>query len=296
MRKDRVGYARRMVREPKARRRRRSRLLLLATALILPLVFPGCLDGLFYQPDRIVYRDLEAMPRSEQVTFASADGTPLHGCLLRASGTRRGTVLFFHGNAQNLTSHIGLVDWLPERGFDVFGFDYRGYGRSQGRPSRQGVFEDSVAALRYLRSRADVDGERLFVLGQSLGGACAVAAIASEGGAPVRGVVLDSTFATYQGMGNTVLGGTFLTMPFAWLLLTNGHSPAHGIERLAPTPLLFFHSEADPVVPISQGRALFDAANEPKRFVTLTRPGHPIATSAAEHEQVVRFFDECLAR
>ena len=276
------------------RRRRRVRFATLLLLLLLPLVFPGCLNGLFYHPDRVAYRDLDAMPRCEQVTFPSGDGTRLHGCLLRAAGEPRGTVVFFHGNAQNLTSHLFFVDWLPASGFDVFTFDYRGYGRSEGSPSRQGLFEDSVAALDYVRSRDDVDGERIVVLAQSLGGACAVPALGEGGGGPVRGVVLDSTFATYIGMGNAALGGTWLTWPFAWLLLTNAHSPAHVVAQLAPTPLLFFHSEHDPVVPIAQGRALFDVASEPKQFVAVARPGHPIATSPAEQQRIVRFFAECL--
>jgi fermentation-respiration switch protein FrsA (DUF1100 family) len=96
-------------------------------------------------------------------------------------------------------------------------------------------------------------------------------------------------------MGNEVLGGTFLTWPLAWLLLSDAHSPVDVVAKLAPTPLLVFASAKDPVVPIDQGRSLFEAAGEPKSFVSLSNAGHPVATeSAAAREQLVDFFTTCL--
>src|SRR5690606_8930163 len=171
------------------------------------------------------YRTLDSIEGGEELTFASGDGTRLHAWLVRARGKPKGTVIYFHGNAQNLTSHYSFVDWLPAEGYQVFAFDYRGYGKSQGSVSRQGLHEDSLAALDYVSKRADVDANRLLVFAQSLGGACATAAL-GEGGPPVRGLALDSTFAHYISMGNEVLGGSFLTYPLAWLLLSNSHSPA----------------------------------------------------------------------
>lgn len=265
------------------------------SVVLLPMVFPGCLNGLFYHPDRRVYRDLGAMPRCEQFEFDSTDGTRLHGCRLRTEGEPRGTVVYFHGNAQNVSSHIAFVDWLPAHGFEVIAFDYRGYGRSQGAASRSGLHEDSRAALAYAAACEGVDAGRLLVFAQSLGGACATAALGSDGAPRVRGLALDSTFESYIGMGNATLGGTFLTWPLAWLLLTDTHSPGAVIASLAPTPLLFFHGERDPVVPISQGRALFDAAREPKEFVAVDADLHPIATYRdAERERLLRFFEACL--
>ena len=279
----------------------RGRRFNLGLALILLVgliaaVLQGC-NGLFYHPDANRYRELSSLPApTEDVSFPSHDGTLLHAWFLHAAGESRGTVIYFHGNAQNLTSHVGFVDWLPARGFNVFIFDYRGYGASEGSPSRAGLHEDSLAALDHVRSRKDVDPGRIVVFAQSLGGACAVAALGEGGTKGVKGLALDSTFATYIGMGNEILGGTFLTYPLAWLLLSNRHSAAHSIAKISPTPILFFHSPDDPVVPISQGRKLFEAASEPKEFVEVPIPGHPIATSSAEgRERLVRFFEACLA-
>jgi fermentation-respiration switch protein FrsA (DUF1100 family) len=176
----------------------------------------------------------------------------------------------------------------------VFAFDYRGYGKSEGSASRQGLHEDSIAALEYVSKRADVDANRLVVLAQSLGGACATAAL-GESGIKVRGLALDSTFAHYIAMGNEVIGGTFLTYPLAWLLLSNSHSPADSIANIAPTPILCFHSPEDPVVPISQGRALHAAAGDPKAFLEVSVRGHAVATtSRATRERLLQFFAACL--
>src|SRR5690606_28509724 len=124
--------------------------------------------------------------------------------------------------------------------------------------------------------------------------ACATAAL-GEGGPPVRGLALDSTFAHYISMGNEVLGGSFLTYPLAWLLLSNSHSPAASIGKLAPTPILVFHSAQDPVVPIAQGRALYGVAKEPKAFVEVPVYGHPVATlRRPERERLLQFFSDCL--
>ena len=261
------------------------------------LALQGC-NGLFYHPDAYAYRQLGAIRGGEELVFASGDGTRLHAWFLPAQtkGKSKGTVVYFHGNAQNLTSHIAFADWLPAQGFDVFAFDYRGYGKSEGSPSRQGLHEDSIAALEYVRSRDDVDPDRLVVLAQSLGGACATAAL-GESGIKVRGIALDSTFAHYISMGNEVLGGTFLTYPLVWLLLSNDHSPADVIANLAPTPILCVHSLDDPVVPIRQGRALYEAAGDPKAFVEVSARGHPIATTDnAARQRLLEFFTACLKK
>lgn len=276
-------------------RRRRWWVRLAAVVLGLTGVAltPGC-NSVFYQPDAHRYRPLP--PGAEDVWFASADGTRLHGWFLPAQGKAKGTVVHMHGNAQNLTSHVDFVAWLPAQGFAVFVFDYRGYGESAGSPSRGGVVADAHAALDYVRSRADVDPLRVVVFGQSLGGAIATAALGEGDTSGVRGLAVDSTFGSYIAMGNAVLGGTFLTWPFAWLLLSDEHAPEHSITKIAPVPILFLHGTQDPVVPLAEGRRLFAAAAEPKTFVELGEPGHTVATYTADgRAELVRFFERCLA-
>lgn len=276
-------------------RRRRWWVRLAAVVLVLTgiALTPGC-NSVFYQPDAHRYRALP--PGVEDVWFASADGTRLHGWFLPAQGKAKGTVVHMHGNAQNLTSHVDFVAWLPAQGFQLFVFDYRGYGASAGSPSRAGTVEDACAALGYVRSRADVDPACVVVFGQSLGGAIATAALGELGTNGVRGLAVDSTFGSYIAMGNSVLGGTFLTWPFAWLLLSDAHAPERSIAKIAPVPILFLHSTQDSIVPLAEGRRLFAAAGEPKTFVELSEPGHTVATYTAEgRAELVRFFERCFA-
>ena len=270
------------------RRRVVVRLLVLLLALAVIGLSPGC-NSVFYQPDAHRYRELP--PGAEDVWFASADGTRLHGWLLQPAGEAKGTVVHVHGNAQNLTSHVGFVDWLPALGYRVFVFDYRGYGESGGSPSRHGVFEDALAAFAHVRARPDVDPDRIVVFAQSLGGAIATAALGEHGTNGVRGVAVDSTSGSYIAMGNSVLGGTFLTWPLAWLLLSDAHAPENSVAAIAPVPMLFLHATQDPVVPMAQGRRLFDAAGEPKEFVELATAGHTVAVDTrAGRAKLVAFF------
>ena len=257
----------------------------------------GC-NWLFYVPSSRQYRSPSDLPVPvEEVRFRSADGTELHGWLLRplGNGEAVGTVVHFHGNAQNLSAHVGFVDWLAERGYNVFVFDYRGYGESEGSPDRQGVVADSRAALDYIRARKDIDGSRLLVLGQSLGGACALAALGEGSTEGVRAIAIDSSFLSYRKVANSVLGGTVLTKPLVWLLISSDHDPASSIGNLEGIPLLFIHGDADRLVKISNGRELFDAAPEPKRFLTVPGAAHLHAIEGSTRDELVKFFSESLA-
>jgi alpha-beta hydrolase superfamily lysophospholipase len=157
-------------------------LVFLARALaVLPaLLLAGC-TGLIFQPltDHLLTPDRIGLAWRD-VAFTTADGVRLHGWFLPASAPRQGSVLFLHGNAENISTHIASVAWLPDAGFDVLLFDYRGYGRSAGRPSLDGLQRDFDAALGTLLAMPEVDPQRVVVFGQSLGGALAITALASS--------------------------------------------------------------------------------------------------------------------
>ena len=241
---------------------------------ILSLGLAGCADGLYYYPDRKAY----GFPSQyEDIYFRSADGTRLHAWLVPAKRhPPLGTVIHFHGNAQNLSSHYGFVDWLPDAGFQVFAFDYRGYGQSTGKPDRAGIHDDALAALRLIADRAGQ--EKLLVIGQSLGAAIAVAALAEESAPEAAAVVLESPFASYRGIARDVLGSVpvlgWLKTPLSYLLVTEQGSPDALIGKLAPTPILIIHGTDDPVVPYTQGWRLYEAAKEPKTFRTIEDGQH----------------------
>jgi len=148
-----------------------SRHLSPGLAMVFAALTGGCAERFFFYPDQHVYTTPQAEGvHAEEVLFAGPDGIQLHGWWLPAQGEIHGTVLHVHGNAANISNHLPLIAWLPAAGFNVLTFDYRGYGRSSGKPTIQGLVDDTRAALAWLRAaraRALLDG-RGFVLPDDL--------------------------------------------------------------------------------------------------------------------------------
>lgn len=282
--------------------------MLVAAGLLVIVGIGGCGMGnrLFYFPNNLVYNDPASEGlEHEDVFFSAGDGTRLHAWFIPAKpGPARGTVIFYHGNAQNLTAHYEGVSWLPRSGYNLFLFDYRGYGRSEGEVTRKGTFLDSVAALEYIRSREDVRELPLAGFGQSLGGACLLAALGETDPHQVCGVAVESTFWSYQGVAQEHLGANWLTWlvqwPLAHWLVTDEHSPSRSLRNLAGVPLLVIHGDDDEIVPFNQGKKLYERAPEPKRFIHV--PGGQHTEAIAGHrfrntyrKQLLEFFNDCVS-
>ncbi|MFH0907646.1 MAG: alpha/beta hydrolase [bacterium] len=263
----------------------------LAVALLVSCA--GCANGLFYHPTRVVYQTPAARSlKYEDVTFTSPDGTRLNGWFIPAVSNAHGTVIHFHGNAQNMTAHFTFADWVPEAGFNLFVFDYRGYGKSEGRISRRGVYEDSVAAIRYVQGRADVDPDRILIFGQSLGGANAIAALGNNDFTGIRAIVIDSSFYSYRRIVRDKIALipvlSLLRWPLSYVVVGNAYSPANDVARLPRVPIVFIHGTADTVVPYEHSVDLYEKANPPKSLWMV--PG-------GEHtEALTRFRDRYLQR
>ena len=224
----------------------------------------------FYHPDKKEYQTpAKHGLKYESVTFESKDKTRLHGWFVPATGRAEGTVIHFHGNAQNLSAHFSFVKWLPKEGFNLFVFDYRGYGKSEGTPDREGVHKDGLAALNYIKTREDVDQNKIFVLGQSLGGAVAISAVAEAKIQGLCGVVVESTFDSYSAIAKDKAPGILVD-----LFVSDKHSPDSVVAELSPVPLLFIHGTADVVVPYERGKSLHDAAKKPKGLWTIQDGRH----------------------
>jgi fermentation-respiration switch protein FrsA (DUF1100 family) len=224
------------------------------------------LNSLLYFP----LRTLEGSPREagldfEELQLRTSDGERLHGWWIRAR--RRPAlahVLFFHGNGGNISQRLGTAKLLVDAGFDLLLFDYRGYGLSAGTPSEKGTYRDARAARGALLARDDADPARIIYLGESLGGAVA-AELALEH--PPLGLVLQSTFTSVRDMAR-------LHYPFIpGFAVPNAYPTLDRIRRLR-SPLLVIHGELDDIVPVSHGRALFEAANEPKTLRVVRGAGH----------------------
>jgi fermentation-respiration switch protein FrsA (DUF1100 family) len=254
--------------------------LFIASATVLLLT--GC-TNLFFQPDHALHFHPDRVgAKWEDAPFVSADGTKLAGLWFPAkAATPKGVVVQFHGNGQNLTSHFLYVYWLALEGWDVFVFDYRAYGASRGEKSLSGAVADGAAALAYARSRAA--GRPLVVIGQSLGGALALASLKSDGGAGVKALVLDSTFSSFQRVARERLTRWWGTWPLQWLayvLVSDRYAPIRLIADRPVVPLLMFHAPGDPVVPFAEGRRLYDAATGTKEFWEIPGTGHTEALGA----------------
>ncbi|RJX32065.1 MAG: alpha/beta hydrolase [Oxalobacter sp.] len=255
---------------------------------------------MFYYPDREEYDSPErAGFPYEHVFFDSADGTRLSGWFIPAVGVAnprdaKGTVIHLHGNAQNMTAHWSFAEFVPRRGYNLFAFDYRGYGDSQPvRPDPKGVFDDSVAALDYLRSRTDIDTSKLFVFGQSLGG---MLAIAASGASPkgIRAVLAEAPFHSYSA---TVAD----KLPGSGLILDDTYTATAFVAKLSPIPLLLIHGTRDVVVPYSHSVRLLAEAGEPKRLVTIENGDHVDAMverirGKQYQDMMIEFFDSATGK
>lgn len=215
----------------------------------------------------------------EDVNFKSADGTQLHGWFLKAKGKQpKGTVVFSHGNAGSLGHHLGFVMWLAEAGYQVFMYDYRGFGKSGGVLNRDGMVQDVKAAFLYVSGRKDVQKDKLISYGHSLGGAKSVAALAEMKPDGLKAIVIDGAFSSYQTMAKLVAG------ELGAELISDEFSPKDFISKITGTPLLVVHGQKDQIVPFSQGKQLFDLANEPKTFFEVKEGTHGDALSRDKGE------------
>ncbi|NCA82059.1 MAG: alpha/beta fold hydrolase [Opitutae bacterium] len=197
--------------------------------------------------------------RYQEVQFVASDGTPLHGWWIPANRPR-GTVVYCHGNAGNIGSNAHLAPEFFKRGFHLLLWDYRGYGRSGGRPSENGFYDDARAAFD---AAAAMSGPLpILVYGNSLGAAVAIQLAADR---PAAALVVEGAFASAADIARR----WYPNFPLARLLSVSYDSAAKA-AALNAMPKLFGHSTTDEVIPFQSGRILHAAAAPPKTFVLLS--------------------------
>ena len=256
---------------------------------MLCLQLSGCGRLFFYPEKELLRTPSDIGVEYEDVSFSSLDGTQLHGWFLPASGPARATIVFFHGNAENISSHVGAVFWLPAQGYNVFVWDYRGFGKSEGKPDIRGVNCDAQAALDYVASRNDVDPARLILFGQSIGAAIALYSAATTK-LPIRAVVAESAFTSYPAIMREKMSESLLTWPLQWLsvAVTSQYDPLKAIKAIH-VHVLLIHGDRDNIIPIHHARELYAVANQPRQLWIVKGGGHISAFAPNRLEYRKRF-------
>ncbi|MFQ5602306.1 MAG: alpha/beta hydrolase [bacterium] len=221
------------------------------------IFFPFKYPRGYWQPDSLGMQ-------VEECFFNTADGLRLHGWLLQRNSSVP-TLLWCHGNAGNITDRLDNLARLAKLPLNIFIFDYRGYGKSEGSPNEAGVYRDAEAAFDYLNSRKDIDAQKIILFGRSLGGAVAVDLATKR---PCAAVILESTFTSARDMAKAAFG----LIPIHLIIKTKFNSLAK--IRNIQVPLLCFHGSRDSTVPFKLGRKLFEAANQPKEFYPIQNADH----------------------
>ncbi len=247
-----------------------KKLYVVSTGVVSALVFPAC-SHLMYYPSKLKFVDESKISsKHEDIFFTAEDGTKLHGKYFHNTLNKKpkAVLVFFHGNAENLTTHFMTLYWILDFQYDYFIFDYRGYGQSEGSPNPKGTFYDGKAAVRKMY---DLHRSAAIVLfGQSIGGAVALSVAANlKNEIPYKMVVVDSTFHSYQAEARSVLSKSLITwlfQPLAWVVISDRYAPEDHIQEISPKPLLIMHGTDDHVVSEWLGKKVFDLAKEPKEF------------------------------
>lgn len=217
---------------------------------------------LVFQPDigreKLLTPDQFGLPY-EKTRFRTSDNVELDGWFIPAVQPR-GTVLFLHGNAGNISHRLDLMQMFHELGYNALIFDFRGYGASSGTPSEQGTYRDAEAAWVYLARQKHIPPCRIALVGESLGGSIAAWLAAHRKPAAL---VIASSFTSIPDLAQHL----YPHLPARWL--AHIHYETREYLRRVNSPVLIAHSPADEIIPYEHGRALFAAANPPRQFLEL---------------------------
>ncbi|MEJ2178944.1 MAG: alpha/beta hydrolase [Gammaproteobacteria bacterium] len=239
-------------------------LSVLTTLVLIVTIFSGFMY--VKQPGMIFFptKELSDSPGNwgmqyEDVVLHTADGIQLHGWFIAKQNAKK-TLLFFHGNAGNISHRGQSIEIFYNLGLNVFIIDYRGYGQSKGEPSENGLYEDARTAWNYLTETKGVSKDNIILFGRSLGGVVA-AKLGSE--VNTDSVILESTFSSARDMASE------LFPLLSHIILLRFKFDTQGYVKQIMDPVLVIHSPEDEIIPYSLGRKVFDAANQPKQLLEI---------------------------
>jgi fermentation-respiration switch protein FrsA (DUF1100 family) len=240
----------------------RNTIIVLASLYILILVFMFLFQSrlIFFPRNEIIITPELVGLSYEDIFFSTNDGIYLHGWFI-PSDPSRGVILFCHGNAGNISHRMDTIKIFNDLDLSVFIFDYRGYGKSQGRTSESGTYIDADAAWIYLTESRNVEPGNIIVFGRSLGGAVATDLASKR---PVGGAIVESSFTSIDDLGSEIY--PFLPVR---LLSRFKYNTLEKIKKVE-CPKLIIHSRDDEMISFKHGRRLFESAGEPKEMLEIS--------------------------
>lgn len=251
--------------------------IMLASASLLFLY--GCQRLFFYPMRPVLYNPEICSAAPENIFIAASDNLTLHGWLFKTKKEDpKGTVIFYHGNANNLSTESLGVLWLLYEGYDIFTIDYRGYGISQGKPSIKGILQDGLDAIDAFMEIKNARKDNLILYGQSLGGAVAAYAAANSPYADkFKVLVLESTFTSWRDMAREAAGKVFITWMFQYPISWSFPKDMASKELLGKSKIkdtVIIHSKSDRLINVSNAEILFKLAKEPKELILVENAEH----------------------
>ena len=214
---------------------------------------------IFYPMEKLYQTPADWSLEYQDVAFEAEDGVQLHGWFIPNDASEH-ALLFFHGNAGNISHRRDSIEIFHRLGLNVFIFDYRGYGRSGGRPGEQGLYRDASAAWRFLTEEKQFAPGEIILFGRSLGGAVA-ARLAAD--VQAQGLILESTLSSAREFARDV----FKVLSRLVVIRYDFNTVQH-LQQVT-YPVLVLHSPEDEIMPFHLGKKVYASANQPKRFVQM---------------------------
>lgn len=232
------------------------------------LLLSSCQSYFYFPLKEKLFDPARIGMKPEDIYLQTRSGNTIHAWYFASTQKEsKGTVLFFHGNAENISSHFLMFHWLPNQGYNYLIFDYPGYGQSTGEPTPENTVEAGIAAAEWLHEARET--RPLIIYGHSLGGIVAMKAVEEiKDTVPLRNVIIEASFPSYQGMGRNVLSRRWWTWPFqplTYLVLSDSQAPKE-IARISPIPMLFITGTNDIAVEPKNSQKLFEKASQPKEI------------------------------
>ena len=246
------------------------RICLLASILFLS----GCSNLLFVPIKPFPLTPDAANLLYEDQFIETADSLKLHGWKVfaetnKTDGKTLGSMLFFHGNGDNVSTQLPNTFWLAKEGYDLYFYDYRGYGQSEGVPDLDDTISDMERMIGHAVQQLS-DDEKLIVMGHSLGGSMASYVVAHSAHRDrIEALITVEAFSDYHHVTQDMLSRSWLFWLFQWPLsftVSNAYNPLDAIALVSPIPVCVIHSENDEMIDMYHADRLFEAAREPKTF------------------------------